>query len=184
MKLFSRNLLFSFYKKKFKSLGNGTKINPTASIHDKRLVSIGENSFIGKWCHISIVKPALLVVGNHAIISPYTKILAGDHRMDYVGKFISVINDPINIPIAIENDTMIGMDAMVLKGVTIGEGAVIGAKAVVVKNVLPYTVAVGIPAKMIKLRFNLEDIPRHMEAINSRYDFNFLKEQYRNAKLI
>jgi len=64
---------------------------------------------------------------------------------------------------------MIGMDAMILKGVTIGEGAVIDAKALITKSILPYTIAVGNPAKMVKLRFNVSDLKDHIDKIQSTY---------------
>lgn len=176
--------MHAVYKKQFLSIGYGVKINPTSEIGRKQLISIGDYSFIGKWCHISIVEPSSLYIGNYVGISPYVKILGGDRNLFTVGKYYMTINDPINIPIRIEDDTMIGMDAMILKGVTIGEGAIIGAKSLVVKNILPYTIAVGMPAKMVKLRFRLEDIQKHMSSIQSDYDFYELKEMYKQVNLI
>ena len=58
------------------------------------------------------------------------------------------------------NDVWIGMEAMIMSGVTIGDGAVIGARAVVTKDVPPYTVVVGSPAVAIKKRFDDETIER------------------------
>lgn len=56
--------------------------------------------------------------------------------------------------IIIGNDVWIGYEAIILAGVTIGDGAIIGARAVVTKDVLPYTVVAGVPAKPIKKRFD------------------------------
>ena len=56
--------------------------------------------------------------------------------------------------IIIGNDVWIGYEAIILAGVTIGDGAIIGARAVVTKDVAPYTIVGGIPAKMIKKRFD------------------------------
>ena len=56
--------------------------------------------------------------------------------------------------ITIGNDVWIGYEAIILAGVTIGDGAIIGARAVVTKDVAPYTIVGGIPAKMIKKRFD------------------------------
>ncbi|CAB1064762.1 hypothetical protein D1BOALGB6SA_9559 [Olavius sp. associated proteobacterium Delta 1] len=184
VKTIFQKLIANFHRNAFKHFGNGTKLNPTASIHKKSLISIGENSFIGKWCHISVVEPAYLKIGNYVGISPYTKILAGDRKLDVVGKYFMTIAEPINLPVIIEDDTMIGMESMILKGVTIGEGAVIGARSLVVKNILPYSIAVGMPARMVKLRFKWEDIPRHMDAIHSQYDIHRLKDEYKMAGLI
>ena len=60
--------------------------------------------------------------------------------------------------IIIGNDVWIGFEAVVLAGVTVGDGAVIGTRAVVTKDVPPYTIAGGIPAKPIKKRFDEDTI--------------------------
>ena len=60
--------------------------------------------------------------------------------------------------IVIGNDVWIGYEAVVLTGVTIGDGAIIGTRAVVTKNVPPYTIVGGVPAKLIKKRFSEETI--------------------------
>ena len=56
--------------------------------------------------------------------------------------------------IAVGNDVWIGLEAVILLGVTIGDGAIIGARAVVTKDVPPYTIVGGVPAKMIRRRFD------------------------------
>jgi len=60
----------------------------------------------------------------------------------------------------IGNDVWIGHNALIMPGVTIGDGAVIGAGAIVTKNVEPYSVMVGVPARKIKMRFNPEQIEK------------------------
>ena len=60
--------------------------------------------------------------------------------------------------IVIGNDVWIGFEAVILAGVTIGDGAIIGARAVVTKDVPPYTIVGGVPAKPIRKRFSDEDI--------------------------
>ncbi len=66
-------------------------------------------------------------------------------------------------PIIIGNDVFIGANVTVLDGVTIGNGAVIGAGAVVVKDIPAYAIAVGVPAKVIKYRFDDEQIKKFQE---------------------
>ncbi|MDD4817794.1 MAG: CatB-related O-acetyltransferase [Victivallaceae bacterium] len=56
--------------------------------------------------------------------------------------------------IVVGNDVWIGFEALILAGVTIGDGAIIGARAVVTKNVPPYTIVGGVPAKVIRKRFD------------------------------
>jgi acetyltransferase-like isoleucine patch superfamily enzyme len=74
----------------------------------------------------------------------------------------------INLPVVIEQDVWIGAAVIILKGVTIGEGAVIGAGSLVTKDIPPYTIAVGTPAKSIKKRFSDEELKRHLELLDYR----------------
>lgn len=61
-------------------------------------------------------------------------------------------------PIVVGNDVWIGRRAMILSGVTVGDGAIIGASAVVAKDVPPFAVVVGNPGRVVKFRFSPEDI--------------------------
>lgn len=65
--------------------------------------------------------------------------------------------------IIIGNDVWIGYEAIILAGVTIGDGAIIGARAVVTKDVLPYTIVAGVPAKPIKKRFDDKTISKLLD---------------------
>ena len=60
----------------------------------------------------------------------------------------------------IENDVWIGLNVVIMDGITIGDGAVIGSGAVVTRDIPPYAVAVGIPARVIRYRFDPETIER------------------------
>lgn len=69
------------------------------------------------------------------------------------------------MPIIIEDDVWIGANAIILSGVTIGEGAIIGAGSVVTKNVEPYTIFAGNPAKKIKMRFTEDELLNHRQLL-------------------
>lgn len=62
-----------------------------------------------------------------------------------------------------DNDVWIGYEAVILSGVTVGDGAIIGTCAVVTKDVPPYTIVGGVPARYIRRRFNEETVTRLME---------------------
>lgn len=102
-------------------------------------------------------------------------MLGGGHRTDWVSTypFPAFHKEhvkrhpkeycPSKGDVVIGNDVWIGTEAMILSGVTVGDGAVIGARAVVAKDVEPYSVVVGNPARVIKYRFTPEIIERLLE---------------------
>jgi len=121
------------------------------------------NLKIGKFCSIGI----------GTII-----ILGGEHRIDWIstylfsGYFSQFRPENINIinmirtkgDVVIGNDVWIGEDCYILSGVTIGNGAVIGSRSVIRKNIPPYSIVVGNPARVAGYRFN-SDIIEKMEKI-------------------
>lgn len=125
------------------------RIEPGAVIRD--LVEIGNNCVImmGAVLNIGAVigdKTMIdmnVVVGGRAIVGKNCHIGAGT-------VLAGVIEPPSADPVIVEDDVLIGANAVVLEGVRIGKGAVIAAGSVVVKDVEPYAVMVGVPAKMIK----------------------------------
>jgi len=92
-----------------------------------------------------------LEIGNHVRISPNVTILAQNHVFDDPDVLIHE-QGMKGTGIKIEDNVWIGAGAIILDGVTIGSGSVIGAGAVVSKDIPPYSVAVGVPAKVIKKR--------------------------------
>jgi maltose O-acetyltransferase len=92
-----------------------------------------------------------LTIGDHVLIGSFSQILTSTHRYEDPTE---VIWDQHvrNAPITIGNDVWIGSHVSISPGVTIGEGAVVGANSLVTKNVSPYAVVGGVPAKIIKWR--------------------------------
>lgn len=123
----------------------------------------GDRLIIGKFCSIACGVKFLFNSGNHKMspLSTYTFPLffeewglekdkvteAWDHKGDIV----------------IGNDVWIGYEAVILSGVSIGDGAVIGCRAVVTRDVPPYTVVGGVPAKPIRKRFDENAIEELLE---------------------
>ncbi|MCC0673635.1 CatB-related O-acetyltransferase [Clostridioides sp. ES-S-0145-01] len=109
---------------------------------------------IGKFCSIACNVKFLMASGNHTMksFSTYTfPIFYEEWDLD-----INHITDAWDNKgdIVIGNDVWIGYDAVIMPGVKIGDGAIIGTRAVVTNNVPPYSIVGGIPAKIIKKRFN------------------------------
>lgn len=109
-------------------------------------------------------------IGNKVLIAPYCAFLnRDDHRYDIVGKAIWDSGRGDAHKIVIEDDVWIGHGSIVLSGVCVGRGSVIAAGSVVNKDVPPYAVVGGVPAKVIKMRFTPEQIEQH-ERIVARED--------------
>ncbi|NJL49063.1 MAG: acyltransferase [Leptolyngbyaceae cyanobacterium SM2_5_2] len=111
-------------------------------------IKIGSNTYIGPFSYLS---GEYISIGKNCLIAPYVGIFANNH----------VFEDP-SCPICeqghtyqgivIEDDCWIGAGTKILDGVSIGQGSVVGAGSVVTKDLPPYSVAVGVPAKVIKKR--------------------------------
>ena len=113
---------------------------------------------IGKFCSIACGAKFLFNSANHRIasLSTYTFPLFFEEwglEKENVAQAWDQKGD-----IIIGNDVWIGYEAVILSGVTIGDGAVIGCRAVVAKDVPPYTIVGGVPAKPIRKRFDEETI--------------------------
>lgn len=120
----------------------------------------GDRLKIGKFCSVACGAKFLFTSGNHSLrsLSTYTfPIFYEQWGLD-----------PKNIrdawdnkgDIVIGNDVWIGYEAVILSGVTVGDGAVIGTRAVVTKDVPPYTIVGGVPARPIRRRFDSQTIAR------------------------
>lgn len=113
---------------------------------------------IGKFCSIACGAKFLFNSANHTLSSlstyPFPLFFEewGLEKKDVTNAWDNKGD------IVIGNDVWIGYEAVVLTGVTIGDGAIIGTRAVVTKNVPPYTIVGGVPAKLIKKRFSEETI--------------------------
>lgn len=109
--------------------------------------------------------PGKVIIGSYCSISSnVTVLLGGNHDMSLVStypfppqSFSASNSNPHSLGkrfVVIGSDVWIGYSATILDGVTIGHGAVIGANSVVAKDIPPYSIAVGNPARIVKMRFN------------------------------
>lgn len=109
-------------------------------------LQIGNNTWIGQDCFFH--SSGGIVIGNEVGIGPKVSILTSQHRPDDSNE--SVLFSPLEFkPVTLEDGCDIGVNSTILPGVTIGKGAIIAAGAVVNKNVPPYEIWGGVPAKKI-----------------------------------
>jgi acetyltransferase-like isoleucine patch superfamily enzyme len=123
----------------------------TTFLHRLRGVKVGKGSKISRTVHIDDSNPNLVEIGKNVWVTAGVMILC--HQRDL--KFYEVGKPVMDCPlitkkVIIKDGAHVGIGAIIMPGVTIGEGAVIGAGSLVTKDIPPYTVAVGVPAKVIK----------------------------------
>ena len=141
-------------------------ITTLVSVDDKTIV--GDETYIGRYTDINES-----TIGKFCSIGPGCKIGLYNHPIDkvtthpfinhksfgYLAKdFFPSDKNNKKKEVNIGNDVWLGTNVIVLRGVDIGDGAVVGAGAVVTKNVPPYAVVVGNPSRIIKFRFSKEEI--------------------------
>ena len=111
-------------------------------------LSIGDNSGVGIRCEVY----GPVTIGNDVMMGPDVVVYTSGHRFDRVDITMIEQGYAEPRPVNIGNDVWIGRRAIIMPGVTIGDGCVIGAGAVVTKDIPPYSLAGGVPAKVIRSR--------------------------------
>lgn len=152
---------------KFGSMGGAIRISSDIIVNGAANVFLGNNIYIGPYAIIYSATNTVTIKDN-VIIGPRVSIMTANHVIDRVG--INIIDNkdiaPLNsADIVINEDVWIGTNVVILKGVNIGRGAVVAAGAVVNKDVKPYEIVGGVPAKKIGDRFTPEQIARHEQIL-------------------
>ena len=129
-------------------IGSGSKIHASVKIWAPWNLQVGYRTVIGPYavCY----NPGKIIIGNKVTVSQRAHLCAASH--DYMKKENPLVTEPI----IIQDYTWVAADSFVSMGVTIGEGAVVGARAVVTKDVAPWSVVAGNPAIKIKDRVLME----------------------------
>ncbi len=125
------------------------RIEPGAIIRD--MVEIGENAVIlmGAIVNIGAVIGAETMLDMNVVVGGRAQIGKKCH-IGAVSVIAGVVEPASAVPVIIEDEVMIGANAVILEGVRVGKGAVVAAGAVVIRDVPPYTVVAGVPAREIK----------------------------------
>lgn len=121
----------------------------------------GDDVYIGPYSEIA----PHVHLGDFTSLSSYVCITGADHLYDKPGLPIKYAGRPGSVITKIGKDVLIGHGATILRGLTIGNGAIVGAGAVVTKDVPPYAVVGGVPAKLIRFRFNIDGQKIHEQML-------------------
>jgi serine acetyltransferase len=146
------------FKYRLKSVGRGVTIGRGTYIRPHCL-EIGDYTFIGENCWLSAGD---IRIGRFVMLASEVSIVGGDHGIAIAAVPSIRTGRSERRPVTIEDDVWIGRGATIMHGVHIGEGAVVAARALVTKDVPPYTIVGSPPARVIGQRFATEaDIARH-----------------------
>lgn len=155
----------------FARLGQGVVIEPGVLVFHPENIEIGDDVYIGHYTILKgyyrnklVIGPGTwigqqcffhsaggLCIGCNVGIGPGVKVITSYHAADDVR--LPILHTPIEFaPVVIEDDADIGVGAIILPGVTVGRGVQVGAGAVVTHDLEPYTLAAGVPAKVLRAR--------------------------------
>ncbi len=145
--------------KKFKHKGKHITIGYNVKISNPQHIEIGNSVFLGNNVTISTSDSGNFPVkiGNDVLIAQEVAILGDNHEFKGISVPIRLQGEGKQGAIDIGDDVWIGAKSLILTGVSIGQGAIVGAGSVVTKTVPPYAIVAGNPAKIIKHRNMLEE---------------------------
>lgn len=130
-------------------------------------IELGDGVFIGRGA-VFAASNSRIVIRDKVMFGPHVTIMGGDHNTSVIGFAMYDIHEKRpedDQPVIIDSDVWVGTRAVILKGVRIGRGAIVAAGAVVTRDVPPYAIVGGVPAKILKYRWppaTILDHERHL----------------------
>lgn len=142
-------------KQIFLASGCNVNVEHGAYFGSGRQVQIGNNSGIGVDCRV----PADICIGDDVMMGPEVLIISRsqNHRFDDLSRPMRLQGHQDSPPVVIEDDVWLGARVIILPGVRIGRGAIVGAGAIVTRDVPPYAICGGNPARIIRYRNQARD---------------------------
>lgn len=115
-------------------------------------IEIGAHTHVQAYCNLYAYAGTSIRIGQHVMIAPQCGLFPYQHKVDDLDRAMERQGFVSKGDIVIEDDVWLGTGAKVMDGVRIGQGAIIGAGAVVTSDVPPFSIAVGVPARVIRTR--------------------------------
>ncbi len=171
-------ILSTLKTKIFRMVGQETNFMRLMRLIDEGRVSIGKHTYGWQSMAVDVYEgcdQVKVVIGKYSSIGPDLRIItSGIHPTDWVSTF--PFRSRFNLEgkfkdgmpatkgdVLIGNDVWIGTEVMILSGVTVGDGAVLASRSLVTKDVPPYSIVGGNPAKVIRLRFPENEVKKMLE---------------------
>ena len=171
------------FKRKWRRLNKHNQTFPV-DLFPLSVVEVGRYSYGGLKA-LSFGEGYKVKIGDFCSIGPNVLfVLKADHPVDYISTFpfkVKVMGESFEATskgdIVIADDVWIGANVTILSGVHVGQGAVIAAGALINKDVPPYAIMGGVPAKVIKFRFDENTVNKLVEVDYSKLEYNSIKEK-------
>lgn len=183
---------FSFSRSKLGYCHPSVQLGANFTVGGAKNVFLYEGVSIGGG-HISATN-AKFVMKKNSVSSTGLMVRTGNH-MQEVGKWFRYIDDAYKLShsapceydkdVTVEEDVWLGVNVTLLSGVTVGRGSIVAAGAVVSKDVPPYSIVGGVPAKFIKFKWNINQILEHEAKLypeEERYTREQLEEIFNKYK--
>jgi acetyltransferase-like isoleucine patch superfamily enzyme len=139
--------------------------------HWGRAITVGRGSRVGRYAYLGprFACQGPIVVGDLCMIAADCRVVGTDHAFDLAGTPTRLGRPETPRQVTVFGaDAWIGERVTIREGVTIGAGAVVGAGAMVVRNVAPYTIVAGTPARLLRARFGARERALHEAAMFGR----------------
>jgi acetyltransferase-like isoleucine patch superfamily enzyme len=130
------------------SLGHGTVVAVKPGAHGPGALHVGKGTYVGESNNLRS-EGAEIRIGEQCLISQFVSLIASGHG--YERRDLRIVEQPVpaKLGVTIGDDVWIGCNAVVLPGVSIGAGAVVAAGAIVTRDVAPYCIVAGSPARVV-----------------------------------
>ena len=157
LRQFVRNIKMVFLRKKYRlhHVHHTFYMGGKSRVHSDLIA--GRFTFMNYGCDIC----PKVVAGDYVMFAPGVMITGSDHEISDPLIPMYFTNRPDLDETIIEDDVWLGARSIVMSGVRIGKGSVVAAGSVVTKDVAPYSIIAGVPAKLIRKRFDDESIKQH-----------------------
>lgn len=150
-----RGCLIRSFNVSYRAMSEACQVETLQQVSIDASSKVGSYAYIG--CRTNITKSN---IGRYCSIANNVSIGQGEHRLDSISTSAFFYKNPWALltegDCVIESDVWIGVDAVILRGIKIGVGAVVAANAVVTKDVPAFAVVGGVPARLIRYRFSEE----------------------------